>query len=147
MTDPAPQERDFSIKDTIAYIKDEGGEYVRTKVELASLEAKEAGEITAKKATYGGVLVFFGLFSYILLLVTLIGAITKLLEGKIQVVEQYVGTWPIVTFGFLIIHLLVVFIYLDKLKSVGKVTLFKHTLAELEKDKQWLQQIKSSKES
>ncbi|MFC5051493.1 phage holin family protein [Rubritalea spongiae] len=147
MTDPGSQERDISMKDTINYIKDEGGAYFKTKVELASIEAKEAAEITAKKAKFGGILVFFALFSYILLLVSLIGAFTKLLEGKVHTVEQYIGTWPIVTFGFLILHLLVVFIFLDKLKNVEKVTLFKHTLAELEKDKQWLQQIKSSNKS
>ncbi|MGJ8673419.1 phage holin family protein [Rubritalea sp.] len=147
MTDPAPQERDFSIKDTVNYLKEEGGAYVKTKVELASIEAKEAAEIAVKKASIGGVLAFFALFSYILLLVSLIGACSRLLEGKMHTVEQYVGTWPLVTFGFFIIHLLCVFIFLDKLKNVGKIVPFQHTLAELEKDKQWLQQIKSSKES
>ena len=147
MSDPAPQERDFSIKDTVAYIKEEGAEYVKTKVELASIEAKEAAEITTRKAIAAGILAFFGILSYLLLIVSLIGACTKMLEGKMHNIEQHIGTWPIVTFGFFILHLLLVFIFLDKLKNAGKTPLFQHTLAELQKDKQWLQQIKSSNEN
>lgn len=141
--EPSPEERAFSIKDTIDYLKDSSGEYLKAKAELASIEVKEATDEGIKRASLGAILAFFGLFSYILLLATLVGVGSKLLEGKLSSIEQHVGTWPIVTFGLLIIHLLVVFIFLDKLKTAGKKALFTHTKAELEKDKLWLQQLKS----
>ncbi len=146
-SDPSPPEREFTIKDTLDYLKESGSDYLRAKAELASIEAKEAANEGVKRATLAGLLAFVSLFSYILLLATLIGVGTKLLEGKLSSVEECVGTWPIVTFGLLLLHLLFVFIFLDKLKTASKKVLFSHTKAEIEKDKQWLQQIKPNKES
>lgn len=139
----SPPERAFTIKDTIEYLKDSGGDYIKAKAELASIEVKEATDEGIKRASLGAILAFFGLFSYVLLLATLVGVGSKLLEGNLTSLEQHIGTWPIVTLGLLIIHLLFVFIFLDKLKTAGKKTLFTHTKAELEKDKLWLQQLKS----
>ncbi|MFC4994006.1 phage holin family protein [Rubritalea tangerina] len=148
MSDDTPPKHEFTLKDTLEYLKDSGADYMRAKAELASIEAKEAAEESAKRAAIGAKLAFAGLFSYILLLVTLIGACTNLLEGKMMVIgEQHIGTWPIVTFGFFLIHLLCVFIFLDKLKTASKKVLFEHTVAELEKDKKWLEQIKANNEN
>ncbi|MEO1857243.1 MAG: phage holin family protein [Rubritalea sp.] len=146
-TEPSPPERDFTIKDTLDYLKESGSDYLRAKTELASIEAKEAANEAVKRAILGASLAFFGLFSYILLLTTLVGIFSELLEGKLSNLEQYVDTWPVVTFGFFLVHLLFVFIFLDKLKTTSKKTLFAHTKAEIEKDKQWLQQIKPNKEN
>ncbi len=142
-SEQSPPERECSIKDTLEYLKESGGDYIKAKAELASLEAKEAADEGVKRALTGAILAFVALFSYILFLVTLTGVCSKLLEGKLKVVEQYVGIWPIVTFGLFLLHLLFVFIFLGKLKTLSKKALFTHTKAELEKDKQWLQQIKS----
>lgn len=145
-SEPSPPESEFTIKDTLDYLKESGSDYLRAKVELASIEAKEAASLGVKRAALVAQLAFVGLFSYILLLATLIGVGAKLLEGELSVIEGYVGTWPIVTFGLLLLHLLFVFIFLDKLKTASKKALFTHSKAELEKDKQWLQQIKPNKE-
>ncbi len=146
-SDPSPPDREFTIKDTLDYLKESGSDYLRAKAELANIEAKEAANEGIKRATLGALLAFVGLFSYILLLATLIGVGSELLEGKLSSVEEIFGTWPIVTFGLFLVHLLFVFIFLDKLKTASKYVLFSHTKAEIEKDKQWLQQIKPNKES
>ena len=146
-SDQSPPEREFTIKDTLDYLKESGSDYLRAKAELASIEAKEAANEAVTRATLGAKLAFVAFFSHILLLATLIGVGCKLLEGKMSGVEEIVGTWPIVTFGFFLVHLLFVFIFLDKLKTASKKLLFSHTKAEIEKDKQWLQQIKTNTES
>lgn len=148
--DTSPDEREITIKDTLNYLKEAGGDYMKSKAELAALEAKEAASEGVNKAVKAVLLIFFALFSYILLLATAIGVGSKLLAGKISflaTVEQHIGTWPIVSFALLLIHLLFVFIFLDKLKNSNKKDLFTHTKAELEKDKLWLQQIKAKNES
>jgi uncharacterized membrane protein YqjE len=147
ISDPSPPESEFTIKDTLDYLRESGSDYLRAKAELASIEAKEATNEAIKRATLGGLLAFVGIFSYILLLATLVGVGSELLEGKMSGLEKFVGTWPIVTFGLFLVHLLFVFIFLDKLKTSSKKVLFSHTKAEIEKDKQWLQQIKTNTES
>ena len=146
-SDPSPADREFTIKDTLDYLTESGSDYLRAKTELASIEAKEAANEGVKRAILGALLVFVGLFTYILLPATLIGVCSELLEGTLSNLEKFVGTWPIVTFGFFLVHLLFVFIFLDKLKTSSKKVLFPHTKAEIEKDKKWLQQIKPNKEN
>lgn len=145
--DHSQEESDFTIKDTLNYLKESGSEFVKAKAELAALEAKEAASEGAKKAINAVILLVLALFSYILLLASLIGVGAKLIEGQLPAVEQHIGTWPIITLALLLVHLLGVFIFLDKLKNAGKKTFFTLTKAELEKDKLWLQELKSKSKS
>lgn len=147
MQEPAPDFREIKVTDTIAFLKESGGDYLKAKIELASIEAKEAAEVTARKVAAGIKLAFFAFFAYLLLLATLVGAGTQLLEGKINILEQHIGTWPVVTLGLFIVHLLLVVVFIDKLKAKSNEVLFAITKAELEKDKQWLQQLKANNES
>ena len=81
--DTPQDESDFTIKDTLNYLKESGSEFVKAKAELAALEAKEAASEGIKKAIYGAILLVLALFSYILLLVSIVGAGATLLEGKL----------------------------------------------------------------
>lgn len=145
--DPTPEDHDFTIKDTLHYLKSSSSEYVQAKLQLAAIEAKEAANAGVKTAVNAVILLVLALFSYALLLASIIGAGAKLLEGKIPALEQHIGTWPIITLALMLLHLLFVFVFLDKLKSAGKKAFFTHTKAEIEKDKLWLQQLKSSSKS
>ena len=146
-SDPSQDESDFTIKDTLTYLKESGSEFVKAKAELAALEAKEAASDGIKTAINGAILLVLALFSYILLLASIVGVGAKLLEGNLPAVEQHIGTWPIITLALLLLHLLGVFIFLDKIKSAGKKAFFTLTKAELEKDKLWLQELKSKSKS
>lgn len=145
--DHSPDESDFTVKDTLNYLKESGSEFVKAKAELAALEAKEAASEGVKKAINGVILLVLALFSYILLLASIIGAGSAILKGNLPAIEQHIGTWPIITLALLLLHLLGVFIFLDKLKNASKQAFFTLTKAELEKDKLWLQELKSKSKS
>lgn len=145
--DPSPEEQDFTIKDTLNYLKTSSSEYVQAKLQLAAIEAKEAANAGVKTAINAAILLVLALFSYMLLLASIIGAGSHLIKEKAPTLEQYIGTWPIITLGLLLLHILLVFIFVDKLKNAGKKAFFSHTKAELEKDKLWLQQLKSNSKS
>lgn len=129
------------------FLKDSGVDYLKVKAELAALEAKEAAQHGAKKAATGAIAAFFGFIAYLLFLATLIGAGSHYLEGKMPMAEKYVGTWPLVALVLVIIHAFVAFIYVDKLKRKTNKEFFTLTKAELQKDKLWLQEMKSNSES
>lgn len=129
------------------FLKDSGVDYIKVKAELAGIEAKEAAQYGAKKATTGAIAAFFGFIAYLLLLATLIGAGSHYLEGKVPQAEKYIGTWPLVALALMIIHGLVAFIYVDKLKRKTNKEFFTLTKAELQKDKLWLQEMKSNSEN
>ncbi|WP_018969264.1 phage holin family protein [Rubritalea marina] len=137
----------FSLKELIQFLKESSGNYLSAKSELASIEAKEAAEIMAHRVGLFIKLAFIGFFTYALFIAGLIGVVTKLLEGKLANVEQYVGTWPVAVFLVLLVHLLGLFILLDKVKSSQKKELFKYSKEELEKDKLWIQQMASKEEN
>ncbi|SHJ82090.1 Putative Holin-X, holin superfamily III [Rubritalea squalenifaciens DSM 18772] len=149
MQEPETQNKQdtISIKDTVMFLKDSGVDYLKVKAELASLEAKEAAQYGVRKATIGAIGAFFGFIAYLLLLATVIGAGSHYLEGKVPQAEKYIGTWPLVALALLIIHALVAFICLDKLKRKTNQEFFTLTKAEIEKDKLWLQEMKSNSES
>jgi len=136
----------FSLAELIEFIKDSAGNYLIAKAELTSIEAKEAGEVMAERIGLFIKVAFVGFFTYILMLVALIGIGTKLLEGTMAPIEEHIGTWPIVALILLILHLLLLFIFIDKLKSSSRIELFKISKEELQKDKQWIQQIASRTE-
>jgi len=141
------EHREKDIKDTVSFIAQSSADYLKVKAELASIEAKEASSILGQKAAAGSKAAFFGIFAYLLLIVTLIGAGSNLLKGRLPQIEEYIGTWPIITTALFIIHILGAVIFIDKIKKLGSQPLFQLTKNELEKDKQWLQEMKNNKES
>lgn len=144
---PDSSDSDITLSDTLAYLKDSGSDYLKAKAELAAIETKEAITHVSQKLSYGITIACFALFGYALLLATIIGAVSTWLEGKVEGLEKYVGTWPIVTFGLFLLHLLLVVIFLDKIKTKAHNACFAQTKAELKKDQLWLQQMKQNKEN
>lgn len=144
---PPDDNTELDIKDTVSYLAQSGASYLKTKAELAAIEAQEAAAEIGKKAAAGSKAAFFGIFAYTLLIATLIGAGSNLLQGKIPQIEKYIGTWPIITGALFILHIIAAVIFIDKLRKAGKQPLFSLTKSELEKDKQWLQEMKHNSES
>lgn len=144
---PPNDNTELDIKDTVSYLAQSGASYLKTKAELAAIEAKEAAAEIGQKASAGSKAAFFGIFAYALLIATIIGAGTRLIEGKIPQLEQYIGTWPIITAALFFLHIIIAVIFIDKLKKSGNNPLFPLTKSELEKDKQWLQEMKHNSES
>lgn len=144
---PDTPDSDISISDTLAYLKESGSDYLKAKVELAAIETKEAIAYGSKKLCAILAAAFFAIAAYLLLLATIIGAVSTWLEGKVESIEKYIGTWPIVTFGLFLFHLLLVVIFLDKIKTKAREACFAQTKAELKKDQLWLQQMKQSREN
>lgn len=134
----------IDIGDTVSFLAQSGGTYVKAKAELAAIEAKEAASQMGAKAAAGAKAAFFGVFAYIMLMATLIGVGTQLLQGHIPQLEEHVGTWPIVTTILFLLHIIIAVIFIDKLKKAGNTPLFTLTKSELEKDKQWLQEMKQN---
>ena len=119
--------------------------YLAARKELLAIEAREAAEHARSKGTQAGALAFGLFFFWALLLcaaVSFLGKWAAELWG-----DRGIG-WEAVAAALALLHLLVGLVALARLRRKppgGK--LFKHTLSELEKDRQWLQKRKGNKES
>lgn len=129
---PSPLE---PIKETIP---NELSGFIAARVELASIEAKEAAEFAAAKATNGIVLGICAFFTWSLFLAGLTGLLapfaSRWLEGKIDALPG----WAAVLFALAILHGLGALIFLGQLKKKPASPLFELSRKEIEHDKQWL---------
>jgi uncharacterized membrane protein YqjE len=112
--------------------------FIAARVELASIEAKEAAEFAANKATNGIVLATCAFFTWSLFLAGLTGLLapfaSRWLEGKIDALPG----WAAVLFALAILHGLGALICLGQLKKKTASPLFELSRKEFEHDKQWL---------
>ena len=131
-----------SLGETSGFIKDALSGFVAARVELASIEAKEAAMYAAKKAVYGIVLGMSLFFAWALVLAGLTGALapmaTEWLAGKID----WLPGWAAVLFGLATLHTVVALICVVLLKKKPSTPLFELSRQEIENDKQWLKKNK-----
>lgn len=137
----------FSWTELLQFLKDSSGNYLCAKAELTGIEAKQAAEVLAQRVALFIKLAFVGFFAYAFFWVAVIGIASKLLEGKLATIEEHIGTWPVAVLLCFILHLLLVFIFIDKVKSSNMIELFKFSKEELKKDKLWIQQMSSRDEN
>lgn len=116
--------------------------FISARIELASIEAREAAEYAGSKAVHGAILAVCAFFAWGLFLAALTGALAPIadqwLEGK---VDNLPG-WAAILFIFAIIHGLGALIFLGQLKKKPSSPLFDLSRKEIENDKQWLRKNK-----
>ena len=129
---------DPSLGETSSYIKDALSGFLAARIELASIEAKEAAGFAASKAVHGAILGITVFFTWALVLAGLTGVFapmaTEWLTGKIE----WLPGWASVLFALAILHGIVAIITLLLLRKKPSSPLFELSRRELENDKQWL---------
>jgi len=130
---------DMSLKDAVVLFKDSASSYVGARKELFTIEAKEAAEYSGRKVAALAVVALTGLFTWLLLMAAFVAAL-----GYWFSTEMGMGGygWAVAALCLSLIHLMVLFVFLAKFKKKPESELFEMTKAELNKDKQWLQEAK-----
>lgn len=118
--------------------------FVAARVELASIEAKEAAGFVTKKIVHAVIMATCGFFIWCLVLAGLTGVLAPIFNDWLHeyVAWQWLPGWCAVLFGLAIIHAIVAFVCLLLLKKKPGEALFSLTRQELENDKQWLRKNK-----
>lgn len=134
----SPQPLDNSPPESISDMKKALSSFLAARVELASLEAKEAAGFAAKKVVHLALLAISGFFLWCLVLAGLTGVLapfaTKWLDGK----ATWLPGWCAVLFALAILHGLVALVCVFLLKKKPSEELFALSRQELENDKKWL---------
>ena len=113
-------------------------DFIAARVELASIEAKEAAEFAAKKATHGAILAVCVFFTWSLFLAGLTGALAPMADRWLEGNIDGLPGWAAVLFTLAILHGLGALIYLGQLKKKPSSPFFELSLKEIQNDKQWL---------
>lgn len=109
-------------------------EFAFTRVALMKHESREAGQLAAAKISQGIICGLFALFSWLCLIAGAIGAL-----------HHFTGvSWWLATLGFALLHAIVALCFLRKLRQKS-APLFPVTQAEFEKDRLWMQNLKTPK--
>jgi len=116
--------------------------FIAARLELASIEAKEAAGLLGKKALYGVVLAISAFFCWALLLAGITGVVaphaSEWLAGK----ADWLPGWAAVILALGILHAIVAVICLCCLRKKPTTPLFELSRKEIENDKEWLKQNK-----
>ena len=112
--------------------------FIAARLELATIEAKEAATHTANKATNGIILAICVFFTWSLFLAGLTGALAQKAEECLEGKMDNLPGWAAILFVLAIIHGLGALIFLGQLKKKPSSPLFELSLQEIEHDKQWL---------
>lgn len=116
--------------------------FLAARVELASIEAKEAAQFTAKKVVLGVILGISAFFIWALVLAGLTGVLAPIFEGWLTGKVNGLPGWAAALFALAIIHGIIALIALIGLKKKPASPLFELSRQEIENDKQWLQKNK-----
>ncbi len=131
---------DPSLGETTGEIKKALSDFVAARIELASIEAKEAASFAAKKAVFGSMLGISLFFVWILVLAGLAGVLApfadRLLAGK----AGWLPGWAAVLFAMAALHAIVALVCLAVVRKKPDAPLFELTRKEIENDKQWLKE-------
>lgn len=113
-------------------------DFIAARVELASIEAKEASEYATSKVTAGISLAICGFFTWALLLAGFTGIFAPMVDQAIGDQMGSIPGWATVLLGFAILHGIGAYVFLGQLKKKPKSPLFELSRKEIEHDKQWL---------
>lgn len=127
-----------SLGETSTMMKTALSDFVKARVELASIEGKEAASFIGKQAAYGIILAISLLFTWALILVGITGVTAPLLDPLLAGKASWLPGWVLVIFILAALHAIIAAIFCTKLKKKPEMPLFELSRQEIQKDKQWL---------
>ncbi len=131
-----------TLGNTSAQLKTTLAEFLSARVELASIEAKEAASFAARKTIYGVILGICLFFAWSLTLAAITGILAPIATGWIDGQISWLPGWAAVLIGLAVIHGFFALIFLLCLKKKASSPLFELSRQEIENDKQWLKKNK-----
>ena len=112
--------------------------FIAARVELASIEAKEAASFTGKKFAQGLILAISAFFLWSLLLAGATGIVTPHADRWLHGKADWLPGWAAVVLALALIHGIIVLACYLKLKKQPTTPLFELSRKEIENDKLWL---------
>jgi uncharacterized membrane protein YqjE len=112
--------------------------FIAARVELASIEAKEAASFTGKKVAQGLILAISAFFLWSLLLAGATGIVTPHADRWLHGKADWLPGWAAVVLALALIHGIIVLACYLKLKKQPTTPLFELSRKEIENDKLWL---------
>ena len=112
--------------------------FIAARVELASIEAKEAASFTGKKFAHGLILAISAFFLWSLVLAGATGIVAPLADQWLHGKADWLPGWAAVVLALALIHGIIVLICYLKLKKQPTTPLFELSRKEIENDKLWL---------
>jgi uncharacterized membrane protein YqjE len=142
--DPSNDEgAEGSARDSSQAFRDGLEDHLKARAELFGIEAREAGNVVARKGVLGLVVAALLFFSYALLLSATVSLLGRWLETTWPDTLSGIG-WQLVALSVGVPHLLVALTLFKKLKRKPDQPLFEYTRTEFQKDRKWLKKRKTS---
>ena len=141
-TDPFPEEPDAGAAKAPTNINSALPGFLAARIELASIEAKEAASFTGKKIVYGLALGISLLLVWCLLLAGVAGILGPIADQWLASKADWLPGWAAVMIGLALIHGVMALILLSVLKKAPATPLFELSRKEIENDKLWLKKNK-----
>ncbi len=131
-----------SLSETSGFVKNALSGFLAARIELASIEAKEAATYASRKVVHGVVLGISLFFVWALVLAGLTGVLAPLATGWLAGKIDWLPGWAAVLFGLAALHTVVALTCVVLLKKKPAAPLFELSRQEIENDKQWLKKNK-----
>jgi uncharacterized membrane protein YqjE len=112
--------------------------FIAARVELASIEAKEAASFTGKKFAQGLMLAISAFFLWSLVLAGATGIVAPHADRWLHDKADWLPGWAAVVLALALIHGIIVLACYLKLKKQPTTPLFELSRKEIENDKLWL---------
>jgi len=117
--------------------------HLQARAELLTIEAREAGQMAARKGIFGVLIIALLFFSYTLVLTGAVSLFGGWLEATWPKACKGIG-WQLSALAAGALHFLLALILFTKLKRKPGQALFEYTRAEFQKDRAWLNRSKNS---
>jgi len=121
-----------------SHLQQELAGFLSARAELASIEAKEAAEHTAKKIANAIILALCAFFTWSLLLASITGFLAPFANQWLGDKSDSIPGWALILLILGLLHGIAALLFFKKLKEKPATPLFELTLKEIELDKQWL---------
>ncbi|MGB1873842.1 MAG: phage holin family protein [Akkermansiaceae bacterium] len=117
-------------------------QFLTARVELASIEAKEAASHASKKVAYGVALAISAFFVWSLLLSGVTGILAPIADQWLSDKADWLPGWAAIVLALAMIHGIVALVCFLKLRRPPATPLFELSRKEIENDKIWLKKDK-----
>lgn len=141
-SDPSPKEPEAGPAKAPSNITNALPGFLAARIELASIEAKEAASFTGKKIVCGLALGISALLVWCLLLVGITGILGPIADQWLKGKADWLPGWAAVVVALALIHGVMTLILLSVLKKAPVTPLFELSRREIENDKLWLKKNK-----